>query len=668
MSLPTTTNTATLDFVRYGLPFNKGVAKNGIVTNTLDLVYYGLPFAANDAEISGSETTDTLTLSDSAEFVITIDNTDSLTLSDTGTAGIPVDGGDSLTLSDSASFTIIIENTDSLTLHDVMLGDDGNVVDSETLTLTDVNVITVLDDSTFSLCIQIEQVVDDIDSLMIAGLPYSPAPVSDYTGGSNPFLPTIAIDGEYLISNAETVPDGGISNAQIYINLANPGLGTEQLCGLYSYSINLTLGGGTFSFLSENPIGSLGGILNIFGCQGTITATGPHCSSAGIGYITNGIFGSRNMNKQILLTLQNTALGGMAPGVVLQSPTSSQWTTVKAACKALCSAAEVAVGWGTHDAPLIDLFPQTGQTVRDAITALAAQVGGILVYTGTSYAVVDPVGGYGAIGLLPDCHLLAPGGIQAPKLLDMDSSILVFPVEGGSKNNVSLGAIASFDMSERSATLFPKKEKIVETVGSTSKRPKIDTPIYFDLPGQYNAVKARIRVSDPLLIGGIIVQDSDSPEVDPAWGTSPFTVVTRGNGKRQVMITNGSIPDTLNDGDFSLDIGYTRDTDAFDDAWQKDFDEQVARKRHLLEYQQHIIRYVPTQEGSINTVFFGQLPIPGMIGQATYGDISAFGMIESVSLTSPGYLSVQMRKYAETNFLAPRALLDYYAATGEPRP
>lgn len=698
----TSEEAGTLDYVFQALPYNDGVFTQDI--NLLNFTFQALPFVGEDgigevvdatesltlndrAEVtiivSGREsldinetilafnsgdfqTTESLTLNDRASFTIIAEAREPLTLNDSGDAEslFIVEHTDSLDISDSSTYQIEIDHRESLTLHDDMpIFAEG----TESLDLHDRVVIIVDEDSLVSMTVQIDSVIDELSSTMLAIAPYAPEPVSVLDSPDNPFLPTIAVDGEYLTDNEDTQPVGGVAGTSIYINLANPGLGDASLCGLYSYSINLTLGGGTFSFLSEDRIGSIGTGLQIFGLGAIVTEEGRHYSSSGIGWATNGIFGTRAMNKQLLLGLHQTAIHDIAPSYLMESPKSNTWTTVASAARALANAAGVDLVWMAQDAPLTDLFPQTGQTVRQAIEGLAARVSGVLVYTGATYVVVDPVRGYGSGFSLPDCRLLAPGGVEVKDILDLDTSILFFPVEGDTGAAVTRGGLASADMADISPTLFPPKPSKVESIGSM--RSKIEagqTVQYFDLPGDYREVKAQIVVEDASLVGGLVTLDSNvwvGTELSPA-----LPVITRASGKKQVVVAASNFPSNLSDGDFSLNVGYTRHTEPIDEAFEKAREDAINRKRHLLEAQQQALRYFRATQGTINTVFFGQVPIPGGKGNITFESAVMSGMIESVNISSPGYMSLQIGRYVQTSFISPRAQLDFFQATGTPRP
>ena len=56
-------------------------------------------------------------------------------------------------------------------------------------------------------------------------------------------------------------------------------------------------------------------------------------------------------------------------------------------------------------------------------------------------------------------------------------------------------------------------------------------------------------------------------------------------------------------------------------------------------------QYVQTYKGTINCIFYGVMPLPGMFGSATIDDLTVEGVIESVSLTPPGYLQLSIAQY-----------------------
>jgi hypothetical protein len=653
-----------LDRAHRGLPLVRGSLSASFFS--LDIAHRGLP-EVGAMLVQNPHETESLDINDSVEFVRIIEFRESLDINDEGSTALVIVAREAIDINDSVEFTRTLEVGEPIEINDYLVSDAHEEEHDEPIDINDRTEIIIDEIVQFALKINIDQVIEKTDALTVTALPFLAPPVSSLDDPDNPFLPTIAVDGEYLTNNPETQPSEGVTNSSTYVNFANPGIGDAALCGLYNYNINLTLGGGTFSFLSEEPIADLGATLTIFGMQGVVTETGPHYSSSGVGYITAGIFGNRAMNKQVLLTLHESAIAAMAPDARLQSPPSSAWTTVKSAALALADAAGVDLMWATHDAPLTDLFPQTGQTVRDALMGLAARVSGILCYTGNFYVVVDPQKGYGGTFSLPDCHLLAPGGIEVRKILDMDTSILLFPVETMASSAVLLGNRASFDMADASSLLFPPRPSKVETFGSMRSKLESSQPDqHFDLPGAYDEIKAQFLVSDPSKVSASPIATTDKD----TWFDNPFpdSIHEADSGKQQLRLTSTHFPSGLDEGDFTLNLGYTRDESALRTIYDEGVEKRLQERRLILEAQQESIRYFPTKQGTVNCLFFGQVPYPGSRGGANFESAQINGLIESVSINSPGYMNVTIREYSKTTFLSPRAQMDYYFATGEPRP
>lgn len=631
-----------------GLPLGDSVFTDPV------LVDDGIPLGDSVvSEVQSTEDNDAIDLGDSAS-----------------PTGYVKDDSSGLPLGDESSFTATLkDDTSGLPLSDsalasfIITGDDG-------LPLSD-SVHQIVDETAAgSCCIQIDYPVTEAGSCNITVLEYDMADVVSLTSPSNPFAPTVIINGGTVVSNPSTLPPVIPSNYN-GIRIADPGLGNESICNLFQYSVNLTLGGGTFSFLSKNQIGQIGQVLSIFGIQGVITKEGPHVSASGVGRICSGIFGNRAMNQQLLLVMDQTNVSGLVPNIILQQPPSIEWSTLSAAALDIARASGVGVQWAAKDAPLTDMFAQTGMKVIDAIRSLASRVNAIVVYNGKGgYVVTDPTHGYGPTFTLPECNLVGLGGFEVASLLDMDNQILVFPIEPANGSTVQLGQIASRDLSKSATQIFSTTPAKVERIGEARTVIQTGQPdSRFPLPGAYDQVVCHVVVTDESLVGGIVTTDPNQ-WFGPSVG-SPLTIETDPSGKQNVVLTSADFPSQIANADpnsFTFEIGYTRNTAAMDTAYDNAFQERLQQQRMLVEAQQQSIVFFRAYEGSLNTAFFGQIPQPGNPASISYNGASINGMVESVSISYPGNIAIQIGSYVEQNFLTPRARLDWFNATNNPTP
>ena len=220
------------------------------------------------------------------------------------------------------------------------------------------------------------------------------------SSASNAFLPTVSVDGIKYIENPETT--GPVSNTGVYINIVPTGLvPNNNLCELFNWSVNLSFGGGTWSISSQNRIGNKGDDITLFGMLATITEVGRVSSDSVYGWETSGIFGVRNMHKQLQVLATVETLYGLTGTQSVQSPHSSEWKTLRDLAAALAGVVGVTVNWAAKDALLTDLLIQSGMTGTEALNALAAVVGAIVVWDGqTTYTVIEPDRGLRGNGLV----------------------------------------------------------------------------------------------------------------------------------------------------------------------------------------------------------------------------------------------------------------------------
>jgi hypothetical protein len=432
---------------------------------------------------------------------------------------------------------------------------------------------------------------------------------------------------------------------------------------LFNFSVNLTLGGGTFSIKSVNQVGISGTVITLFGLQAFITKQGKFKDNTGQGYITQGIFGSPLMNKQIQLVVyypQFRGVSNLLPTQFLQTPPSNVWSTVQTAAQALANAVGVSVNWCAPDSPLTDMFPQSGTKVNAALQQLAARVGGILTWDGgTNYEVILPnspvaqwMDGY--------CQLLGAGGLSDNDVFDIEDQITLFPI-----SPIGGGGTVLLPPPLNPNNLKPNR---YQNLGSISKVLTASDPNrYFDIPG--DAQEIYIQILTTTATEGTYVTTTPTvffPYSNPSSSTDPNIVTV--NGVKKVQINSAVFPTSgtnsdVDAGNFSLNVAYISNTDAYNTIYNNSINEETATSQQVINQNLEVLRFTVAEEATLNTAFFGSLPIPGMgiTGDIENVVIGGLGtgtpIIESVSLTYPGMLQLNIARYNSLNFTKPRGLL-----------
>jgi hypothetical protein len=518
----------------------------------------------------------------------------------------------------------------------------------------------------YSSILEIKQYVSKDLAAELGVLHSTPRAISSITDPLNPFKPagtpiTIIFQGNVIAGN----PVVGADNL-VWIS----SLGVAGTCGLVKFNINLTFGGGSFSIQTRASLGNVGGSVEICGLTGTIIETGPiESSSEGNIWEANGIFGSRNMNKELLLTLDDasnnngTSIRSLFPDQYLQSAPSQLWTTVADVARASASLANVNLYWMCVDAPLTDGFAETGIKVGEAINSLASRVGAVVCWEGgDNYVVIDPTQGYGPGFFLPHCSLVLPGGMRGPfDILDTKGPVVLLPVKPANQGGIVL----------LPAPFAPPKPPPVEQLYNVPRKIKIDeAPILVDIPGDYKQSKVQIIVQ-PADLGDPYTTVDGSPENPPQWFDFTFPIsVDNVTGKRRIRIDqNAPYPPSLHDKKFNLNVGYIRQTDGLNTSYDADFQNSLTRQKLVIQAQLERIRYFRTKAATVQCEFFGQVPLPGGPSSITFNGRSISGILENVSISGsaepPYTMSVSIGQYVSTNLLSAKARLDWFLATGQ---
>lgn len=126
--------------------------------------------------------------------------------------------------------------------------------------------------------------------------------------------------------------------------------------------------------------------------------------------------------------------------------------------------------------------------------------------------------------------------------------------------------------------------------------------------------------------------------------------------RKELFLSSGLFPansDPINNGNFVLRLGVRKYDPRAEFFAAKDLRDAQIRNQIARTVGQ--MRFVRNYVANFSCQFFGALPLPGMrLEDVTVCGINSIagGVIESVSLVSPGILNIQAAQYAEINFHA----------------
>lgn len=484
------------------------------------------------------------------------------------------------------------------------------------------------------------------------------------TGGSNPFDPAVAIGGVSIIG-----PVPPVEAKTVYISIPNTGISTHSSWdGLYRYGVSLDYGGGSFSVGSDTPIGANGQEIQLFGLNAIITRGGGidgfEYSSTLKGYNASGIFGSAKLNRQI-----NLAIGGsiIASPIVLnpsliQAPANT-WLTARSISQVIGSICGVNINWSANDVSVKDFSLEPGMKGIDVLQSMAQRVGATLRWFGNNnYYVAYPNQTVGSF-VVPNQALITQSGISMEPILDLDTGI-----SGGVNQGIYvLPQISTTSSTAAGSTGAPNPSASAAnpTVVQVAKVGKLltddDPPMIFDLPYNYDQVYVQILIAPGQSTSGangLGIQNfvTTNPQQvfllsDTGFANQLIFNTLVGNAYiPQVKIDSRIMPenDAVQAGNFTLTVFCTlKDLNGAYQAAQDDANNNGSA------VQQRNPQFIKTHQGKINCFFFGVMPLPGMLGTATVDDKTVSGIIENVTFTPPGILSIDIARYARLNFTQP---------------
>lgn len=563
----------------------------------------------------------------------------------------------------------ITESTDPFLFFDVVDGTETNVL------------VAFQDDDTTAQTIAI--IDESMDSTAIAVKPYNLVAVTGASAISNPFEPTIIMGGVTYVSNPSTEPDPSyvITPETYYVQWLNAGIGGATACDVYNFNFSLDYSGGSFSITSEFPLGNLGDVISIFGLRGTITEFGREVSHSYVGYRTSGIFGNPNLNKQLqFLVYGNQYFLKLLSSQNLTGAPSDSWQTVKAAAYAIAQVAGINLAWTVADAPLTDLFAQASSTGYEALSSLAGMVGGTLRWNGNNHYTVSYPTQSAGTWYVPNQHLINDSGIAYGNILDLE-----YGVSG--TGAIAMQVYDTFDETQRQlpgGTDPTQSDGItaqsggaavpdIVTIASTSKpfnaedpplireMPLDTTDLYIQIlvtPESFNADLGGANSGSTGQTGARYVTTNEDIWYNlgnfSAIGSNPYFIKKSIGGQTRICMradyTLFPQLSSINNGNFVMSFGVKRQDLSAD--YLKAQEEAAQAQKNLLARTQDAFRFVKTYDGTINSYFFGSIPLPGMYGgSGLICSNTVEGVIESVTFSSPGIISVQVARYKKINFI-----------------
>ena len=480
---------------------------------------------------------------------------------------------------------------------------------------------------------------------------------------ANPFYPTV--------SNPQTAPVTVPTNTY-FIKWLNASIGNVNTCSLLNFSIDLDYAGGTFTFTTSGDPGyNLGDTIGIFGFNGTVTGKGNAFSNGQVGVTTTGIFGSRNLNKQLnLLSAGNPTLFAYLTNSLLSTQQENRLNTFEGAAQAIAQISQCNLTWKIPDVALVDFTVQEGETGLNALSSIASQFGGELLWDGTNnYIICDPTF-YRGSWVVPDQKILTGTGINDTNLLDISTGAF-----GTGFYSVPIETFYDPTVYGLPNTIpqdtFPKVQK----VGTLSKALTTSDPLWiFDLPLDTEEAWLQILVPEGQTSTGNQYV-TDNPDIwislgGPSISNPNVPLVLKGGALGaivpQAQIGSSLFPSSngaVNNGNFVMSVGVTRNNQS--QIFEAAVSSRNQQIKNIMTKLLASFRYVKSYQGTISSYFFGSIPLPGMWASATVcGSNKVEGIIQSVSFSYPGIINVEVAQFVEINFIQNFYKLDLLNPTG----
>lgn len=510
-------------------------------------------------------------------------------------------------------------------------------------------------DAKDTVFLSIVGVADAKDTVLVHTIPNSFSPVLNYAHVSNAFKPSFKFGGVVFNENAATSPAGGLAGYTDFLpHFDLNAIGDIGDCEkLIDWGFTFGFDGGRWFI--ETLESELPGT-TFFGLEGTMNSPSWEYKGGRKVYRFDGFFGSARLDRPIQLFTRTYTYRGNSgkflTDVFLQSLTLKKWNTIAEAAKAIALIADIDLAWIAPDAPLFEMYLESGMTVRGAIQGLAQRVKADLIWTGTQYLVARQDTTIGAWSV-PHCKLIT-NPFKYKEYIDLRAyENLLYPTEppGGGESDVAV------------LPLLNRKPVPVQTIGGLgTKLTDKDPAAKFPLEPGYDQLKARFVTNTATNGTGVITQQQveqleANGQGHNAWfGLTGGSLYTNDRGQKFIKIDHTNFPtdnDDINSGRFRLEVGYTPKLDPLRAIIDADRDivlaQSLANERARLEGFKSILE----SEAYIGCTFFGSFPMPGVKVTASLGDDTIIGRCFQVSLNKPGDLAIGMANFKILNFYQP---------------
>lgn len=487
-------------------------------------------------------------------------------------------------------------------------------------------------------------------------------------GDANPIGPNVSVLGTSLIGS--NPPPTAATD--VFIELANTATTNVNWFDMWSFGSTLNFAGGTWHVETKRPVsmGNRGDIVSVWGLKAVITDVGRETSNNMKASLFSGTFGSPRMNKQFRFITGASALSRTLQQAVINNKSTNQVLTAKTIAFMVANLVGIKLTWLAQDYPVDNFALEQNMTGSSALNSLAQRAGATLRSFGNdNYYVAYPNQTIGSF-IVPDQHLLNGNGLVDGGHEDLETGI------GGAVNlnsygtpSISLQAYpldwyADSTAQNGQSQLPPGQPNSgypspLYPVGMLGKKlTSDDPPSVYQLPPDYNEIMLQILIGNGYSLSTARYITKDSTVFD--------TFVDPGilNGGPPVLDKNGAVitdyiyqvyeggayvpkfkvdhkvfpsHPAIDAGNFTMNIVCTRRSLLGTDN---------NNKNALLPPS-----FVQVYKGTINCVFFGVMPLPGMFCSATADDQTVSGLLEQVSYTSPGNLQLDVSQWVRIDWL-----------------
>ena len=501
--------------------------------------------------------------------------------------------------------------------------------------------------------IRVSSTFEQEDTTNVGVRMYSLPDTTNASSVNNPFYPTIIMDGQVVTYNPLTAPSSyNSSTRDVWIN--NIAIGNFNYCNIYDYNINLDEAGGTWDIFADVPIGPLLGQVTICGLSGTTTRIKQEWSNSTYGYRSSGIFGNPVMSRplnmigdSLLFQLLTNPRTGIKP--------AEFFTTYAGAAQSIARLAGSGLNWYIADFPYIETFSQEGASIMDALNSVVSTVGGKLRWDGTNnYMAIYPPFTTGSFSIPSWKLVTAANGEQIGDISTGTAGVGSFGFQVYT-NNIALGLGLPTDT-------VPDNQYNIQPVYTTSKAMSSEDP---DIPIKVaaDAVELYVQILVKEGFAGTAAYLTNNENEWFSLGspalTNPYFKPNYTLGQQYSLIAycnQGLFPansEPIDNGNFVLRLGVRRYDPRAEFLAAKDLRDAQVKNQIARTVGQ--MRYIKSYVANFACQFFGALPIPGMRLEDVYicgtNKIEG-GVVESVSLTSPGVLTIQAVQYSKIDFHA----------------